>query len=368
MAHRGDLAGAAHLVLADGVAYLDPATAMYRAMLEGWEIQQRSRMLKRLTIKGRVRLIERFMEYADLYPWQWTPQELEAFSASLDARFTTLRSYQGDIRLFLDYVTDPRYGWVARCEEQFGQFPVQICDEWNTVAHGDEYEGRPERRALTYDELDALFEAADLRVEAIAASGRKGAMAAFRDSAMLRCVYAYGLRRAETVWLDLVDLRRNPKMPRYGSLGAVQVRYGKSAGGGPPRRRTVLTVPEMDWIVPVLGDYLAEVRPQLVAATHPALWVSERADRMSVRRLDRVFDTARQLAGLPDEADLHGLRHSYVTHLVEFGYPAKFVQDQVGHAYASTTAIYTDVSDEFRNQLLRGKLRRHHDDLWGSNG
>ena len=64
MAYRGDLAGAAHLVLADGVAYLDPATAMYRAMLEGWEIQQRSRMLKKLTIKGRVRLIERFMEYA----------------------------------------------------------------------------------------------------------------------------------------------------------------------------------------------------------------------------------------------------------------------------------------------------------------
>ena len=31
----------------------------------------------------------------------------------------------------------------------------------------------------------------------------------------------------------------------------------------------------------------------------------------------------------------------YVTHLVEFGYPERFVQDQAGHAYASTTAIYT---------------------------
>ena len=362
MAYRGDLAGAAHLVLADGVAYLDPATAMYRAMLEGWEIQQRSRMLKKLTIKGRVRLIERFMEYADLYPWQWTPQELEAFSASLDARFTTLRSYQGDIRLFLDYVTDPRYGWVARCEEQFGHFPVQICDEWNTVAHRDEYEGRPERRALTYDELDALFEAADLRVEAIAASGRKGAMAAFRDSAMLRCVYAYGLRRAETVWLDLVDLRRNPKMPRYGSLGAVQVRYGKSAGGGPPRRRTVLTVPEMDWAVASLRQWINEVRPCFRVGSLPALWVTERRGRMRVQRLDEIFQTVRELAGLDEDLDLHCLRHSYVTHLLEYGYPELFVQKQVGHAYASTTAIYSSVSDEFRNRLLQGSLRRQMDD------
>ena len=30
-----------------------------------------------------------------------------------------------------------------------------------------------------------------------------------------------------------------------------------------------------------------------------------------------------------------------MTHLVEFDYPERFVQDQVGHVYASTTAIYT---------------------------
>lgn len=36
---------------------------------------------------------------------------------------------------------------------------------------------------------------------------------------------------------------------------------------------------------------------------------------------------------------------------MEFDYPERFVQDQVGHAYASTTAIYTGVSDEYRNRL-----------------
>jgi site-specific recombinase XerD len=47
-----------------------------------------------------------------------------------------------------------------------------------------------------------------------------------------------------------------------------------------------------------------------------------------------------------------------VTHLIEFGYPERFVQDQVGHAFASTTAIYTSVSDDYKNQALRAALKR----------
>jgi site-specific recombinase XerD len=35
-------------------------------------------------------------------------------------------------------------------------------------------------------------------------------------------------------------------------------------------------------------------------------------------------------------------RHSYITHLVEFDYPERFVSEQAGHRYASTTAIYTN--------------------------
>jgi integrase/recombinase XerD len=58
------------------------------------------------------------------------------------------------------------------------------------------------------------------------------------------------------------------------------------------------------------------------------------------------------------------VRHSYVTHLVEFDYPERFVQDQVGHAYASTTAIYTGVSDEYRNRLLERSLKNRYGELW----
>ena len=55
---------------------------------------------------------------------------------------------------------------------------------------------------------------------------------------------------------------------------------------------------------------------------------------------------------------LHCLRHSYVTHLIEYGYPERFVQEQVGHAYASTTAIYASVSNDFKQKTLQAALSR----------
>ncbi|MFE4800295.1 tyrosine-type recombinase/integrase [Streptomyces sp. NPDC056708] len=76
------------------------------------------------------------------------------------------------------------------------------------------------------------------------------------------------------------------------------------------------------------------------------------------RRLDEISSTIRQQAEMPEELELHSLRHSYITHLIEFGYPERFVQDQVGHRYGSTTALYTWVSDEFRNRLLEQSLQR----------
>ncbi|WP_344867548.1 tyrosine-type recombinase/integrase [Amycolatopsis ultiminotia] len=177
------------------------------------------------------------------------------------------------------------------------------------MAHLAELECRPGRRALTYDEVQALFDAADARVEQIRARGRKGALAALRDAVILKTVYAFGLRRQETARLDLADFRRNPRAPGYGGFGSVQVRYGKASRGNPPKRRTVLTVPELDWIVDLLGESVEDVRPLLTPQRHPALWITERCGRVSVRHLNNAFAAAREEAELPGELDLHSLRH-----------------------------------------------------------
>jgi integrase len=103
--------------------------------------------------------------------------------------------------------------------------------------------------------------------------GRKGALTAMRDAAVLKTVYAYGLRRNKTRMLDLADLRRATKRPQYRQYGGLYARYGKASEGSPPKRRTILTVPEMDWIVDVLDHWVTEVRPlfspgRLPAAAH----------------------------------------------------------------------------------------------------
>jgi integrase/recombinase XerC len=361
--------GSAHLVLARNVVHLDPEPAVFTAMLEGWARQQSARFLNAATVGPRLRLIGRFEEFTGEYPWQWTPADGEAFISHLRSgakpiRVSTARTYEVTIGLFLEYLLDARYGWAGACLERFGEVPQAVFHEGNSVLHTVEYEGGPRRRPLTYDEVQALFDAADARPGKIRGLGRKGALGALRDAAVLKTVYAFGLRRTEVSRLDLTDLRRNGKAPRFGGFGSLMVRFGKASKGSPPKRRTVLTVPEMDWVTGILQDWLTGIRPQFTPGRHPALWVTERAGRLSPRSVDEAFVAARRAADLDEGLDLHCLRHSYITHLTEFGYPARFVQEQAGHSHAATTAIYMGVSNEYRNKLLETAMKSRLGDDW----
>lgn len=62
--------GSAGLVLVSGVAHLDPARAVFDAMLDGWAAQQRARCLKEQSIKPRLDLVRRLATFSNLYPWQ----------------------------------------------------------------------------------------------------------------------------------------------------------------------------------------------------------------------------------------------------------------------------------------------------------
>ena len=154
--------------------------------------------------------------------------------------------------------------------------------------------------------------------------------------------------------LDVTDWHRHPGADRFGEFGAVQVRWGKAKKGSPPRRRMVASL--FDWSVEALRFYLEEVRPRFDVGEHPALWVTERRSRLSGRAVDERFASYREALGFGDEIDLHCLRHSYATHLAESGYPERFISDQLGHQVAATTAIYTSVSDDFKNQVLNRAL------------
>jgi integrase/recombinase XerC len=188
--------GSARLELVDGVFLLHPEDAVLDAMLGGWAKQQYGRRLDRATIDSRHSVVRRFVEFSGEYPWNWTAVHVDEWSASLiaeDGRAkSTIRNYQGTIRLFCDYLTSPHYHWVQECEKRFGTHPIQVCHEWNTAAHLHDYEGDSERRPLTRQECQALFDYADDRVERALRLGRKGALAAYRDATVFKTIYAWG--------------------------------------------------------------------------------------------------------------------------------------------------------------------------------
>lgn len=344
-----------------GVAQLRPEDAMlFEAMLRGWKAQQTARGLRVETIESREQLVRRFSADTNEYPWGWGPSHVEEWIVSLMSErhlaVSTIRNYQVDLRLFSEYIVDARYGWVAACEEAFGAavHPVAIFHEWNTVAHLSDYEGSPEARPFSREELQAFFDYADDQVERAANSGHKGTLTAYRDATLFKVMYGWGLRRTECSKLDVVDWGRNPAAPEFSRFGMLAVRYGKAKRGGPPRRRSVAST--MVWAVDAVADYVVNVRPRFGVEDHPALWVTERGGRIRPAEINARFVAYRDALGLPAALVPHSLRHSYVTHLTEDGADRRFIQIQVGHECDTSTAIYTHVSDDFMNRALRKAL------------
>jgi hypothetical protein len=197
--------GAARLALVGGVVHLDEPAAVFDAMLTDWERQQRSRGLVEATVVPRIALVRRFQDFAETYPWEWTPADVEDFTVSLMGGAhrlapSTIRSYHLTLRM----------------------------------------------------------------------------------------------------------------------------------RGGIPKRRTVLAVPEFDWIIDGMRQWVEEGRWLADPKNHPALWVTERRSRVDIKRIDRRFRWA--------------------------------VAEQVGHRWGSTTAIYTSVSNGFKNRTLKAALARVYAD------
>ena len=354
----GRLSGV-HLV--EGVALLHPAEQTFEAMLDGWRNQQLASNLRFATIAARESQVRRFQADTNEFPWNWTAAHVDEWftDARVVRRITasTLRSYQGTLRAFMSYLTDPAYRWPSACQDLFGTFPVQVCHEWNTARHVNDCEAAPARRALRPREVQALLDLADDEAAAIRAAGRKGWLTAVRDATLMKVTYAWGLRRNEVRLLDVTDFGRNPKAPEFGDYGVVYVRHGKAPRRSGPKRRAVLTV--FPWAVEVLQEWVESFRPMMVSADDErALFPSERGGHLSTGQVSARFARYRDMLELGRSAGLHTLRRSYVTHLVEGGWDARFVQEQVGHEHASTTSIYTSVSSDYRTSMLRQALDR----------
>jgi integrase/recombinase XerC len=328
VSRNGLAPGAAGLHLVDGLSLLRPEEQVFSAMLDGWRNQQLARNLAFSTINGREKAVQAFARHADALPWNWTSALVDEWlgdrRAVRNLKRSTLRNYQEAVRSFCSYIIDPAYQWSVECEQRFGTHPVQVVHEWNTAVHVADAEADAGKRAFTRKELIALFDHADEQVDRIRSRGRKGWLPTFRDAVLLKTAYGFGLRRNEIRMLDTVDFGRNPDGPEFGEYGVLYVRHGKAKKGSPPKRRGVVTV--WDWSAEILQEWIEEYRPLFTTAGSSACWPSERGTRIGLSAINTRLATYRTELGLDPALDFHSLRRSYITHLIEDGLDARFVQ------------------------------------------
>ncbi len=144
-----------------------------------------------------------------------------------------------------------------------------------------------------------------------------------RDRALFELCYSSGLRLAELVGLDLVDL----------DLADATVRV---TGKGAKSR----VVPVGRCALKALTAWLA-ARGELAGEEQQALFVSNRGRRLAARSVQARLRSRALSQGLDRSVHPHMLRHSFASHLLESSGDLRAIQELLGHADIATTQIYT---------------------------
>jgi len=177
-----------------------------------------------------------------------------------------------------------------------------------------------EREILTPHEVRILYNAADESILGL------------RDRAILSVYYGCGLRSNEGINLDLSDVMVEK--------GLMYVRKGK----GYKERY----VPFTGKVQTDFRLYLQECRPELVKQrTEEAFLVNNQGRRIGSTTQSGRLKALLSQAGITKPIGLHSLRHSIATHLLKSGMKIEDIAKFLGHAYLSSTQIYTHIAHEY---------------------
>jgi len=146
---------------------------------------------------------------------------------------------------------------------------------------------------------------------------------------LLKLCYGMGLRVSEIVKLKITDIDS--------SRMQVLVERGKG------KKDRYVPLPES--VLSLMRNYYQEYKPKHY------LFEGQYGGHYSVRSAQLVFKNSMSKAKINKKIGIHGLRHSFATHLIEQGTDVRFVQELLGHNHIKTTMIYTNLTDAAKRKI-----------------
>jgi len=219
-----------------------------------------------------------------------------------------------DIHAYQLHLTrDCRVGWAtfnqSVCAIRFF-YGVTLEKDWDIQRIPYQKTGRKLPVVLSCEEVSKLFQV----------------VTNLKHRAILMTAYAGGLRVSEVTHLRVRDVDGQRMMLR--------VEQGK----GRQDRYVMLS----HKLLAVLREYWTTYK------TRHWLFAGQNPERPLTRAaVHKFFHKARLKAGITKKVSVHGLRHSFATHLLESGVNIRKIQLLLGHRSLQSTQIYTHVARDY---------------------
>lgn len=152
----------------------------------------------------------------------------------------------------------------------------------------------------------------------------------YRNKAMLELLYSTGLRVSELVNLELsnIDLENCTL---------------KTIGKGNKER----IIPISDYALYYVEKYINKYRGSMLKkGVNNYVFINNHGNVMTRQGFFKIIKKLAVEKNIKIPISPHTLRHSFATHLLDYGADLRSIQEMLGHSNLSTTQIYTHVSNE----------------------
>ena len=183
-----------------------------------------------------------------------------------------------------------------------------------------------QRNVLTREEIQQLYNHTDESLYGI------------RDRAILTLYYGCGLRKEEGINLNTDNVLTERRLIHITKAKNRHKRY----------------VPLTENGLRYLENYIRNARPLLLAdeSNETALLLSMHGERIGKNSIYNRIKLLYKEAGITKKADIHTLRHSIATHLLQKGMTLEQIALFLGHRSLDSTQLYTHIINQLGNETI----------------